>query len=301
MDELLKGFAARLYAWALPCGLALGAIWLLVIPRLYPDAKMPELDIKDSVIFVGISIVAGLVLSSLSQPLYRILEGYNWPEWARENGIRAQKVRKTRLKAITETKTGVEWGRAIENLARYPLDDNQVAPSRFGNAIRAGEQYGKSRFNLDSQTLWHDLNSVAPKYVQTEIESGRASVDFFVATLYLSILVGLLCLAVCALRGANEMALYALLAFAVAYACYELAVSATDTWTDPFRSLVNLGRVKLAAKLGLKIPKILEEEKIMWGLVTRYVYFADPTVGQALNFYRKDNPTDSSEDDASGE
>jgi hypothetical protein len=50
---------------------------------------------------------------------------------------------------------------------------------------------------------------------------------------------------------------------------------------------VNLGRVKLADSLGLMLPKTLEEEKEMWGLVTKYAYYASPEYGEPLNAYRK--------------
>jgi len=49
----------------------------------------------------------------------------------------------------------------------------------------------------------------------------------------------------------------------------------------------NLGRAKLADGLGLDLPASLEEEKTMWGLVTKYAYYADQHLGNALDAYRK--------------
>jgi hypothetical protein len=66
-----------------------------------------------------------------------------------------------------------------------------------------------------------------------------------------------------------------------------LAIQATDAWSDPIRSLVNLGRVKLADRLGLQLPAKLEEEKEMWGLVTKYVYYATDEFGVPLDKFRK--------------
>jgi hypothetical protein len=69
--------------------------------------------------------------------------------------------------------------------------------------------------------------------------------------------------------------------------CHWLAIWAIDAWSSPIHALVNLGRVKLADSLGLKLPKTLEEEKKMWGLFAGYTYYANPEDGEALDTYRK--------------
>jgi hypothetical protein len=288
MSEILKSLWGKLYGWALPSALFLGATWLFLLPQLTCRLNFSELVPKDEegLAFVVLTGALAISLSSLSTQLYRFLEGYSWPRWLQDWGLKRQHARK---KALRTEIAGVGWRRGIaqEELARYPLDDSQIVPTRFGNAIRAFETYGKTRFNMDSQTLWHELLAVAPKYIQTEIDSTRSSVDFFVALLYLSIIFGFACWTLAAIEHFQlSLLLLSVPAFALAALCHTLAIRAIDAWSYPVHALVNLGRVKLAAGLGLTLPKTVEEEKTMWGLVTKYAYSADREHGEALNAYR---------------
>lgn len=103
--------------------------------------------------------------------------------------------------------TGWARGLALEKSAQYPLRDEQVAPTKFGNAIRSFETYGKTRFNLNSQTLWYELCASAPKYIQTAIDDARSSVDFFVAMIYLSLLFSILTLLLAIYGGGPSLIL----------------------------------------------------------------------------------------------
>lgn len=290
MAEILKGLWGKLYAWAIPSGLVIGATWLFLLPQLgnyFNVSHAPADDGEKGFLFVALTGVLAISLSALSTACYRLLEGYLWPSWLQEWGFTRQRALKKALQAAVSG-TGWRRGLALEKLARYPLDDSQIVPTKFGNAIRAFETYGKTRFNLDSQTLWHELVAVAPKHIQSEIESARSSVDFFVASFYLSVSFGFACLVLGAIEHFKiGVLLLSVPAFLLAILCHWLAIRAIDAWSDPIHALVNLGRVKLADSLGLRLPKTLEEEKTMWGLVTAYCYYANPKYGQALDAYRK--------------
>jgi len=250
MTEILKTLWAKLYAWALPSALALGATWLFLLPQLGDSLGFcTDLanDKKDLVFFTLITGALAISLSSLSTLLYRVLEGYLfWPRWLQEWRSKRQRARK---KAFHAAVRGNGWRHniALENLARYPMDDRQILPTRFGNAIRAFESYGKTRFNMDSQTLWHELVAVTPPYIQSEIDSAQSSVDFFVALFYLSLFFGVACLVLGAIEHFKiGILLLAVPAFLLAILCHWLAIKALDAWSYPIRALVNLGRVKLA-------------------------------------------------------
>src|SRR5262249_42162937 len=154
---------------------------------------------------------------------------------------------------------------ALERLALYPLRDEQVTPTTFGNAIRSFETYGKTRFNLDSQTLWYEMCAVAPKYIQTAIYSARSSVDFLVASIYLSAALGVVTFAIAAYENFDRSILaVCILAFFATLVSHWLVVRATREWGYTVQALVNIARVKLAAGLGLQLPESLDEEKAMW-------------------------------------
>jgi hypothetical protein len=290
MSEILKSLWIKIYAWGLPSALALGATWLFLLPQL--DFNSSPMDDKKSLeLFLVLSVVLAWSLSSLSTVLYRILEGYLlWPPRLQKWREQRQRALKKALQADVEE--GWRGGIALEKLARYPLDDRQIAPTKFGNAIRSCERYGKTRFNMDLLTLWHELLAVAPKYIQDEIDSTRSSADFFVALLYLSGLFGLACLVLGFIENFKvSVLLLSVPAFLLTIISYWLALNAIDAWKYPMQALANLGRVKLADSLGLTLPETLEKEKAMWGLVTRYAYYARPEDGEKLNAYRKDAAT----------
>ncbi|MFZ3328455.1 MAG: hypothetical protein WA231_22365 [Methylocella sp.] len=293
MTEILKTLWAKLYAWALPSALALGATWQFLLPQELRTLAKDE----GLVFFTLITGALAISLSSLSTILYRFLEGYLWPRWLQEWGLKRERARKKALHAAVRG-SGWRHNIALENLSRYPMDDRQILPTRFGNAIRAFESYGKTRFNMDSQTLWHELVAVAPPYIQSEIDSAQSSVDFFVALFYLSLFFCIACLVLGAIE--HFKLLLAVPAFLLAILCYWLAIKALHAWSYPIRALVNLGRVKLADSLGLMLPDTIEKEKEMWGLVTRYVYYASPEYGEPLNAYRKP-PTEQGAEQGAGE
>ncbi|MET0743310.1 MAG: hypothetical protein ABWY78_08080 [Microvirga sp.] len=292
MSEILKGVWARLYAWAFPSALALGAFWVFVYAKttLTPAWLTNATDGEMLALFMAASGAMAITLSALSTALYRILEGYLlWPAWLQEAGRQRQLRRKQAFTdALAGTGGGWKKGLALERLARFPQRDDQVVPTRFGNAIRSFETYGKTRFNLDSQTLWHELCAVAPKYIGSEMDSARASVDFFVALFYLGLVFGVATLSAAVYEGLDRaLVVSGLASLVVVKLSHGMAIRAIDEWSYTVQALVNLGRAPLATALGLHLPDTLSDEKVMWGLVTRFVYHADAAAGTALDRFRR--------------
>lgn len=293
MSDIVKALWGKLYAWALPAAMALGAAWFLV----YRNA--PFLHFKTGLesseklwVFLGLTAALAFTMNACSMQLYRILEGYLlWPQWLQCIAVKRQLCIKRRLQGQLAG-TGWRRGLALERLAQYPFDDNQVTPTRFGNALRAFETYGKTRYNLDSQTLWYELCAVAPKGLQTAIDDARSSVDFFIATTYLSFLLGASGLA-CAIYqwGPLQLVFVSIISLALSPVCHWLAIRTTGEWAVAVQALVNVSRLPLAEALGVEVPSSLAEEKTMWGLVTKYTYFAQPGDGAALDRYKKAAPT----------
>ncbi len=292
MSEIIRNFLRKLYAWALPSALAIIAAWVVLYWQ--NGVSIPSYSDKSEygpgiiTLFLGLTSVLAVSLSAISTQLYRFLEGYTWPSSIREWGKLKQLDRKSALRANVDSAKGkLERAIAEDELARYPLEDGQLLPTRFGNAIRAFETYGRTRFNLDSQTLWHELYAVAPKYLQVEIESARSSVDFFVAVIYLSSVFSISCLLLGVLDHFNlNLILISILSLLLAFGSHWFAIRAIDAWAEPIRALVNLGRPKLADSFGFMIPQTIEEEKFMWGLVANYINDPKEEYGKALNVFR---------------
>lgn len=292
MSDALKEVWAKLYSWALPSALMLGAVWFLALPQLTwkPAWLVNAEGDTQAGIFIAFSALIAFVLFIFSRGLYRILEGYLfWPGAWFAAGVAEQTAQKQELQnQFNNAQPGLQQALLAEKLALYPIDNGQITPTRFGNALRAFETYGKRRYNLDSQTLWHELCSVAPEYLQQELMNARASTDFMVASVYLSAVFGVTALILTIFMDCTiGLPLLGGGALLLAFICHSMLVPSTGEWAATVQALVNLGRVKLAEELSLKLPVTLAEERQMWGLVTQYVAYAMPATGSALDQYRK--------------
>jgi len=310
VSDLLKGLAggnaAVLYAWIFPSALVLGAFWLFIFPELqdlrfawrFADLSSTE----QSGVFVGISAGLGVFLNAVSTPLYRVLEGYLlWPACLRKRGVARQRAIKASLQP-GQGATGWLAELKLEKWSRFPDEDDEIAPTRLGNALRAFETYGSSRFELDSQTMWSELCAVIPKYLQDELDQSRASVDFFVALVYLSIAFGVVSFVLGVIERRNGWILvWAVAALLSSYLWYRLAVVASSYWAATVQALVNIGRSKLATEMGLCLPDSIDAEREMWGLVTRFVFYGSVNEARQLDPYRckcKCNPDKEAADGA---
>ncbi|MFF2437460.1 hypothetical protein ACFVU4_25350 [Streptomyces sp. NPDC058107] len=273
------------------------------------------------------SVLTGLILNALQVPLYRVLEGYLlWP--ARLYARRSRHHRKRRSELadeLTRTRrarraaaervqsagtaqrplapdgeapavsdprdevlTATQQALLGERLARYPVQDDQVTPTRLGNAIRRLEEYGYDRYRLDSQVLWNELTAMAPEQARRQVDTARTSVDFFIALLYGHTVLVAMALCATSVDSADPPVLLgaAGVLCALCPLWYRAAVAATDEWAAAVRALVNLGRHPLAQAMGLQLPQDIAEEREMWRMVSRMSRsrFHDRAV--ALNRFR---------------
>jgi hypothetical protein len=294
MSDVLKGFVsgnfAYLTAWFLPSFVAAGAYLALVVPQLtaLPVYRWFESQPAPftTVTIAASGVVLGVVLSTASTPIYRVFEGYSiLPFKAR---LRARMLRQ-RNRLLEQFRTAQEGGAGyavnliLESMQKFPSADNEVLPTRVGNAIRAFETYAWREYQMDSQSLWEPLWSVTPQQLRDDYDQARAGVDFCVGTIVTLTLVGVATLV--SVLGlwiiGKPVPLGLLLGGGVApllvtRCFYLLAVSASFTWGIAVKGIVNCGRVPMAAALGLQMPTSLEEERAMWRLVSRFVRESSP-------------------------
>ena len=171
MTALVKSIATGwsfVASWLLPSGVAVGACIVIV----YPDVDMSEIGkfVEDmdaeyqALAAAFVSFVIALVLANMSAALYRVLEGYVlWPKSIRVARTSSWRKKKQQLTSAHGKAGGLDQALLAEQLHRFPNSSEQVAPTRFGNAIRALEAYSHDRYLLDSQVLWIELLAVAPQ------------------------------------------------------------------------------------------------------------------------------------------
>lgn len=303
MLDILKGIAGKVWlpllAWIFPSALGVLAIWFLTLPVMSEGGWTVAIRAENlnageaSSWLVGASLVLGILLYALSTPLYRLLEGYSWPSPLRAWAVGRQRAHVDDLRnRLAQPIAGQEWERGLlqERLGRYPTDVMQIAPTRLGNALRAFETYGVSRFNLDSQTFWTELRTIVPQQLASEIDLTRCFVDFFVAIIYLNVgfsVIALVTVVSCrAFPSANWLLIF--LPLLISYFAYRMALVASSSWSASVQALVNIGRKPLAESLGLQLPSTLSAERDMWGNLVRFVYFGDDDGdGTRLNRFRK--------------
>jgi hypothetical protein len=310
---ILGGGWSLVAGWIVPTALNMLVFTFLVLPYAssvpLTDRLATSSAANQSLVLLGAAAVLGLALNALQVPLFRLLEGYlGWPGWAFVEGRRRQLDKRARLRgrldalrlatadppgaadeaALSALRSDPATARRLdrdlrrtagqravlrERLRRYPLDDDQVLPTALGNAIRRAEEYGYSRYRLDSQVFWHELDAVASEAARRQVDTARVGLDFFVCLLYGHLLVAASAIAVlvAARPSAPILAVVAAVLVALTPLWYRLAITTTDGYAAAVRALVNLGRVPLATALGLRLPPTIKDEREMWSLASRLV------------------------------
>jgi hypothetical protein len=301
MGEVIKSITGGgwsfIVSWVVPSATAVGTFALYIFPHRSQVAVLRQFAQLDETQQLGVGaflvLLLALVLGSLQDPLYRILEGYLfWP-----NSLRRRRVEKwrQRLTALQETLKKTEEGQQTleaslirERLVRFPSLD-QVAPTRFGNVIRAGEVYGYERFRLDSQILWFEIVAVVPEPIREEYEHARAGTNFFVALWWLALGFAFVTAVLLPLGGAQAVLVGPLLLALASTSLWRAgAVSTAAHWASVIQAGVDLARRPLAEALGLAWPHSLRKEREMWvalGWFTRYPGRED--IGDQIDEFRE--------------
>lgn len=292
MSDILKKLLSKLYAWALPTALSVGIFYFVVFPRSHVGHGLfgPLNDGLRGIIFVLLVATIAFTLNAFSTQLYWFLQGYLlWPRWLQHRGINKHRYQRVTLWRQSKSKKIPRWkrGLALERLGSYPKSKSRIAPTRLGNIFSSFETYGKTRFNLDSNSLWFELCASAPDYLQNAYVEACAAVDFFVASFYLAFGLALLTFALAACH--HDLQLFALSIAAIAFCAIAqwMAIYTTRNLSSVVKAIVHVGRAKLAENMGLVLPASLEQEKDMWGIVTHYSYFCTAREARDLNAYRR--------------
>lgn len=304
MADILKGFAggslAFLLAWVFPSAVLVGLVTVFVLPIWSRMGVKPfgngwdTTTILLAVAFTGVFL--GVLGSTASTPLYRLVEGYAWPDnvqkWAIGRRRRERQTLRSRYDESDE-RSGLAMNLLYEKLARYPVADADLAPTRLGNAIHVMELYGRDHFGLDSQTWWTELYSVTPDPIRQQVDNARAAVDFFVAAFYATIVFAVVALgtfvAVVFLSSDRPWGLLAfgIVATFIPWLWYRTAIWGCGYWQSAVQAMVHLGRVPLARSLALELPDNLERERDLWQAATDFVNAPfDEERARALDAYR---------------
>jgi len=275
MGDLFKalssGLARFVFAWLMPSILTTGVFVFAVLPSLRPGKDINIDSFVGLASFTMTVLTLSVVFAYAARPIYQFLEGYTMPKWLARRLTRRMQRKYLRLKALG-TKGGENerlW--AGEELKFFPETLELVMPTRLGNALKAMEGYGVSRFGLDSQTLWYELQSAASERLRRDTDEAQGAVDFFISSVaHLSLLAvistGTFLVSYDPVTHGHNPgpAIVALVAAALVRPAYLQATVNVLEWRWAVQALVNTSRPALAQSLSLRLPRSLRDEEEMW-------------------------------------
>jgi hypothetical protein len=279
----------------LPAFVALVALWFFASNAFIPTALTRHSQTTQLLILGAVALIAALALSGLSYYITRIYEGYplanarKWPLLGRlcRGAIALQARRYDRLLAIREDKSRLpsERGLAAARLDKsYPHKREALLPTRVGNAIRAFEQHSNVRWGLDGVTVWPRIEALLGVDEREPLVDAKISFYVFLNASVGAFVVGV-CLAidkaVNAPGTAWEWALYAT-PFLAGYVLYRAAIGPAVEWGDSVRASIDLHRLDLYEKLGVRAPTSFSDERQLAVRVNKALLFGHPLLGDDL-------------------
>jgi len=248
---------------------------------------------------------AAVFLQFVNTYLIKFLEGYERPikNW---RSLKAEKQRAfdaldgrlkelwEKINARVELSESEQYEFERKSIAfhrNFPSTRSRLLPTKFGNAIRAFEQYGNEVYGADSVALWSHLSTVVPKDFSSAIGDARAQVNGLVNVICFSALFALVALARAAYslalsaggnasRPLDEQSLQivlfmlaALAAVALAVGAYALAIRRVYVWGAYVKAAFDCYLPELAKKLGFRMPAAPEKQKELWAAISQRVAY----------------------------
>lgn len=277
LSAVWSGLGAAVYAWTWPSALFVGFCWLVYLPHVEqfgPFAPLMAQPVTNKIaVYVASSIILGLFLLTVSEPLTRTLEGY----YIVPSRLRGWMLRRERDRwesiwskiADADPSELHEVAVAQEKLNHYPRDEALIMPTRLGNALRAGESYGWIQYGISVPDLWVHMTCLADSAVRDALNEARVRVDLHIALVWVSTAGALLAVPV-AIAGAYATVFWVPVLAILAYVFYRRAVRTTSWYTRAMWALVDTARTPLAEGLGLELPGSIEEERALWEAISNY-------------------------------
>jgi hypothetical protein len=278
----------------LPAFVAVFSLWLAASSAFVPNALDQYSQPTELLILGGVALVAGLALSGVSYYVTRFFEGYplerlsRWPvaRLVDRGALALQRRRYDRLLAIRRDKSRPDKDRirALSHLDRFYPRREALLPTRLGNAIRAFERHSNKRWGLDGVTIWPRIEALLSADERELLEDSKINVYVFLNAAAGALVVGAFLVvdqAVNTPQPASFWPLYAV-PFALAYVLYRLAVAPAADWGDYVRSSIDLHRLEIYEKLGVRRPASFTDERELAVKVNQMLLYGRPLLSDDL-------------------
>jgi hypothetical protein len=279
----------------LPAYVSVVSLWLSASPEFIPNSLEQHSQTTQLLILGGVALIAALGLSGLSYYITRLFEGYplerlsNWPALGGvyRAAIRVQRRRYDSLLAVRSdpNQSSQARQRAAWCLDRwFPKNPARLLPTRLGNTIRAFEQHPNTRWGLDGVTIWPRIEALLTGDERSlEVD---AKINLYV---FLNASVGAFVVALCLVvdKAVNHPGpaagwLVCLIPLAAGYVLYRASLGPAMDWGNAVRSSVDLHRLELYERLGVRSPRSFSDERQLADKVNKALLYGHPLLPDEL-------------------
>jgi hypothetical protein len=240
-------------------------------------------NLEDLTLLVIISMALGIAVHPIQFALVQFFEGYWGTSRLAKRARIARILHHSRLltshneashegeEAIRNSKTPLEskekikhlsaWHEGIRLATGYPDEEDDIMPTRLGNALRRYERLAGSQYGLDAVEVLPLVALVAHKERVEYLSDQRESLDLSVRMCATSLLAAIIAMA--ALWRHGPWLLLALLPYGVAYISYRGAVVVAHEYGSAMSTIIDLDRFELYKQLRMPLPVSTSAEQGM--------------------------------------
>jgi hypothetical protein len=277
----------------LPAFVFVSAVGFVLTPHGAAQWVQDDLTalLATTTIYLLASTLLGLLLLILNKPIIKLFEnGFLISRWLMRNNMHRHEKIYTALLARRvgyhkAVEAGVQTEDAIAKLeavhekieqtthgaVEIPIEVRNIKPTALGNAFAVMEEYPYERYGMDAMVFWPRVVNVLSEPQRAQIADLKTTVDFLLNLSLLAILFGVVAILLGAWTLTAARLGIGLVAIAVGYVLYRMAVGTTLEMAEAVMSSFDLCRHTLLQQFGLPKPTSLLAEQRVWMLLASFV------------------------------
>lgn len=237
------------------------------------------IGLTESLQLVLVSLLVGLVLQPLQYAFVQFCEGY-WGLGRLAQRVTVAKVRSHRRRLLQLEEHSTESGVLLRSTPRldearvvhlnrrgeaerlrvnYPIDPDDVRPTRLGNVLRRYESGAGGPYGLSLVTVAPHLVLSAPRTHVDYVEDQRTQLDLAIRLVVINAVACVL--SVGCLWDDGLWLLVALVPYVLGYLCYRGSVVVAAEYGTALATVLDLDRFELYERLHLPLPGSTSDER----------------------------------------